>query len=211
MNKIKIRFKEFLGYLRFFLVKTDERSSIDFIFSNYGVRIYQNREEFERLVNIFRKLNPKIILEIGSYKGGSLYIFSRQKKELEMISIDYPMKSEKLKWLKYFIINKIPLETQKLHLLKKDSQKIETVQEVKNILNGKKIDFLFIDADHSYGGVKKDFELYSGLVRKGGVIAFHDIASSEGVIKFWNEIEKNYDSEEIISKNNPIGIGVIKK
>jgi predicted O-methyltransferase YrrM len=42
-------------------------------------------------------------------------------------------------------------------------------------LKDNKVDFLFIDADHSYEGVKKDFEMYSPLVRKGGIIAFHDI------------------------------------
>lgn len=37
-----------------------------------------------------------------------------------------------------------------------------------------KIDFLHIDADHSYEGVKKDFELYSKLVKKTGIISIHD-------------------------------------
>lgn len=37
-----------------------------------------------------------------------------------------------------------------------------------------KIDFLFIDADHSYEGVKLDFDLYSKLVKKTGIIALHD-------------------------------------
>jgi hypothetical protein len=37
-----------------------------------------------------------------------------------------------------------------------------------------KIDFLFIDGDHSYEGVKKDFDLYSTLLSKHGVIILHD-------------------------------------
>lgn len=37
-----------------------------------------------------------------------------------------------------------------------------------------KIDFLHIDADHSYEGVKKDFELYSKIVKKEGIISIHD-------------------------------------
>lgn len=36
------------------------------------------------------------------------------------------------------------------------------------------IDFLHIDADHSYEGVKKDFELYSKLMSDSGVITIHD-------------------------------------
>ena len=37
-----------------------------------------------------------------------------------------------------------------------------------------KIDFLFIDGDHSYEGVKSDFELYSKILTPGGLIVIHD-------------------------------------
>ncbi len=35
-------------------------------------------------------------------------------------------------------------------------------------------DLLFIDADHSEAGVRRDYEDYAPMVRSGGVIAFHD-------------------------------------
>jgi predicted O-methyltransferase YrrM len=38
----------------------------------------------------------------------------------------------------------------------------------------KAIDFLFIDGDHTYAGVKSDFELFQRWVKPEGVIAFHD-------------------------------------
>ena len=37
-----------------------------------------------------------------------------------------------------------------------------------------KIDLLHIDADHTFEGVKKDFELYSQRMNKGGIITIHD-------------------------------------
>jgi predicted O-methyltransferase YrrM len=37
------------------------------------------------------------------------------------------------------------------------------------------VDLIFIDGDHSYEGVKQDFEIYAPLVRSDGLIAFHDI------------------------------------
>lgn len=37
-----------------------------------------------------------------------------------------------------------------------------------------KIDVLFLDGDHSYEGVKKDFELYSTILSDNGIIIFHD-------------------------------------
>jgi predicted O-methyltransferase YrrM len=82
--------------------------------------------------------------------------------------------------------------------------------KIKKILADKKIDFLFIDADHSYEGVKRDFESYSQLVRKGGIIAIHDIAPSGWKIdKFWTEVKSHYKSIEIIEnyeKGNGIGV-----
>lgn len=205
--------KEFFDCIKTLIKKTDKNSSIDLIFSNSCMEIQQSREEFEELIKIFRDLNPKRMLEIGTYKGGSLYIFSRQIDNLNMISIDFPMVGERLKWLKTFLIKRIPLKNQKLWLLREDSHKKETLNHVKEILGNSKLDFLHIDADHSYRGVKKDFEMYSHLIRKGGIIAFHDIKSVKGVIRFWGEIKEKYKGEEILAKDkkNIIGIGIIKK
>jgi hypothetical protein len=40
------------------------------------------------------------------------------------------------------------------------------------------IDFIFIDGDHSYDGLRQDWEAWSGLVGAGGFIALHDSCSS---------------------------------
>jgi len=40
-----------------------------------------------------------------------------------------------------------------------------------------KIDVLFIDGDHSYEGVKLDFELYSKIMSPNGIILIHDTDS----------------------------------
>jgi hypothetical protein len=37
------------------------------------------------------------------------------------------------------------------------------------------IDLLFIDANHEYAAVLRDFEDWSPFVKQGGVIAFHDV------------------------------------
>jgi hypothetical protein len=54
-------------------------------------------------------------------------------------------------------------------------------------LRGRRIDLLFIDADHRYQGVRRDFELYSPLCRTWWVIGFHDIVDHKhdvGVDRF---------------------------
>jgi len=51
------------------------------------------------------------------------------------------------------------------------------------------------------------------LVRKGGIIAFHDIVPSgyPTVYKFWNEVKEKYEYLEIIKNRNQncYGIGII--
>ena len=42
------------------------------------------------------------------------------------------------------------------------------------VLQDIKIDYLHIDAGHSYENVKEDFELYSGIMSPNGIISIHD-------------------------------------
>lgn len=51
-------------------------------------------------------------------------------------------------------------------------------------------DLLFVDADHSFDGVKLDHETYGPLVRPGGVIAFHDSLERKGYaeVEVWRYV-----------------------
>lgn len=75
-----------------------------------------------------------------------------------------------------------------------DSKSLATVELLKNKLNGQLIDLLFIDDGHRYQEVKRDYELYSPLVKN--MIVLHDIMPfHEGVSKFWNElVEKDRET-----------------
>lgn len=57
------------------------------------------------------------------------------------------------------------------------------------------IDFLFIDGDHSYEGVKTDFELYSTLLSDRGIIAIHDTDKEyEKALIISEDAKKDYHS-----------------
>ncbi len=86
---------------------------------------------------------------------------------------------------------------------------------VSKFLNGRKLDLLFVDGDHSYTGVRADFEVYAPFVRPGGVVAFHDIAVQplpNEVARFWDEIKPRYRHKEILHSRakDAMGIGVIE-
>lgn len=50
------------------------------------------------------------------------------------------------------------------------------------------LDVLFIDGDHSYEGVKGDYERHINSMKDGGVIFFHDTCSVPDVGRFMKEI-----------------------
>jgi hypothetical protein len=57
--------------------------------------------------------------------------------------------------------------------------------------------------------VKRHFDFYGGLVRKEGIIAFHDVVlglpqTVGGVPKFWREIKSKFKNIEIV-KNRKRG------
>lgn len=66
-----------------------------------------------------------------------------------------------------------------------DSHQYETVDKVKKMLCGKKADVIFIDGDHEYWSVKRDYELFAPLAKS--VIVLHDIIHYQySVAVFWN-------------------------
>ena len=52
-----------------------------------------------------------------------------------------------------------------------------------------KIDYLHIDADHTYDGCKLDFDLYSTIMNENGIISIHDTDS-----RYWDTFE-TYEDE----------------
>ena len=92
---------------------------------------------------------------------------------------------------------KLPLGIHKNRLLK--------------ILNGRLLDFTFVDGAHHYDGVKKDWLQYSPLVKSEGIVAFHDIVSPNPnsgveVYRLWRELNKDYPCKSCIVE---WGIGIV--
>ncbi len=183
-------------------------------------KVPQHPEELGWLLDQVKKLNPKIILEIGVQNGGtSICWLDILPDDGLLIGVDIIQKRPHMEGLD---------ENYKFKFILKDSNSTNCYNKVINILVNKYIDFLFIDGSHDYYQIKKDYELYKHLVRSGGIIAFHDIYMqpknisidqlnlSDGwngsVTRFWKELllENKVKTDEFqADKDFNIGIGVI--
>ena len=175
----------------------------------------QVQEELDEVLK--RIVGRKLILEIGTARGGTLYPFLKNAdNDAEIITIDLPngkfggekgMQDEQVmqSWKK---------NGQTLHVIRGDSTSQKVVGKITAHLQGRKFDFVFIDGDHTYSVVKSDYLTYREFTN--GIMVFHDIVEHKdnidvGVKRFWDEITAN---EKIEIIHDPAqgwaGIGIIE-
>ena len=162
------------------------------------------KEDLHVLLPEVARIEPKIILETGTWKGRSADLFQKAFHPELLITMDSSPRFEDTvdpQMLNHFLM----YET--------DSHSEDAFNRVGGLLGGRPVDFLFIDGDHSYEGVKKDWDMYKPLVREGGIIALHDVLyhadKTEEVDVFWQEIKWNHTHKEIMVGERSTGIGVI--
>lgn len=170
----------------------------------------QKPEELAEFLGMVADLNPEVIVEIGVHAGGTLYAWKRVGPNPTVIGIDMlpggPMPIYQ---------NGEPRNEHGATVIVGNSHDQPTWEALAEALDGQWIDCLFIDGDHSYEGVRQDYEMYRQLVRPGGLIGFHDIVTHRyalgcEVVKLWTEI-KNQSAVEIVSSEGDSwgGIGVL--
>ena len=187
--------------------KYEIQNIIDQSYKNF--QIQQKEEEWRFFLNMLNDTEERYdyILEIGAFWGGSAEVFANFCKKMISVDIDPP------KFHDYTITG-----CDEYKYIQGNSHLKETLKKVKKELDKNKIDVLFIDGDHLYESVKKDFNAYLPLVKKGGIIGFHDIINPStwrvkgkvvGTSKFWKEIKDKYKSTRFVYEKHKWGIGVL--
>ena len=195
-------------------------------YQGYGyykrLRPFQVPWEYERLVQFAVEIKPAVVVEIGTADGGTLLAWCRLAGQT-VVSVDQPLNldnwgyaPERQKLYRELCHDRPEL---KLHLLFGDSHVEGTKKLAQGCLRGRPVDLLFIDGDHSYAGVRRDYELWKDLVRPGGYIVLHDIlphtnahVHKSEVDRLWNEIKPGANGREFVAdrKQGWAGIGVLQ-
>jgi predicted O-methyltransferase YrrM len=186
-----------------------------------GISLRQDPNEFFQLTQHVLKLQANTFVEIGTCGGGSLWMLSQYLPlEATIVSIDLPGAAwgkQASKPKKELVAELLTTQGRKVHLVEMDSHEKSTADYLRQLLEGKAIDFLFIDGDHSWEGVLSDWRMYHHMVRSGGMIAFHDIVQSKKtravkVWALWDVLKTIFKNVELVSHNvKGYGIGVLWK
>jgi len=167
--------------------------------------------EIENLQLEVANHNPKIIMEIGTARGGTLARWFELPSSEIIFSIDYPTGPhgghgfEERVYVISDALEQANLHNKQFFAINGNSQDNYLIGRVRELLNGRKVDFLFIDGDHSYEGSKNDFNVYKEFLHENSIVAFHDVIASEYhaewncfVSTLWTDLSQKYESKEFI-------------
>ncbi len=155
----------------------------------------QDGWEMWQMLRAVAALKPEVIVEIGCDRGGFLQTLTALFPTATIIGIESVEREELYPY----------------RIIYGDSGDPGTVHRLNAAIRPRPIDFLFIDGDHHYEAVKRDFELYSPFVRKGGIVGFHDINSRgiDGVEcgRFFEQLP--HKSERFQKDDSSPGTGIV--
>jgi predicted O-methyltransferase YrrM len=182
----------------------------------------QRTWELASLIAIVRRLRPRTVLEIGTFRGGTLACWAQAAApDARLLCIDRLEPAFGIVEAEAHAaqLRRLVLPGQQLTFLPLDSQLESTAAAVKHELAGATVDFLWIDGDHRDAAVRRDFALYGPLVSDRGIIAFHDIHPDPSMPdnqshRLWGEIKRSHTVREFIDQDHRggagMGIGVLQ-
>lgn len=129
----------------------------------------------------------KNIFEFGTYRGQTACGLASIAEDVIVWTLNLPAEADP-RYMTYIaqLIKDSPYK-ERIRQVFGDSQTFDTAPFAQ------KMDFIFIDADHSYEAVKSDTEKALLMLRRGGIIVWHDYAAkSPGVYRFIQEFSQSF-------------------
>lgn len=134
--------------------------------------------QYYRYLNgLVRELAPKRVLELGTDIGSSALFM--------MLALPPDSSLTTVEWSEYPRRSLIPfLEDRRLRVVHGDDLDL-------GIYKGdvpREIDLLYIDTEHTYEQVSKEWALYQQFLTPEAIVVVDDIHLNEGMERFWREI-----------------------
>ena len=155
---------------------------------------------WESLTCYIRHYNFRLGAEIGVSDGVNLQNLLSLNPELKMYGVDsYESEGNELERYDEGIYEGRTKEKMVKHMEKIESKYAPRLRmlymdtrEASEFIPNEHLDFVFLDADHSYEGVMRDIELWGPKVKKNGLMMGHDLnwgsvarAVGENFDNFW--------------------------
>lgn len=171
-------------------------------------QMLQYEPEFSAFLDVVRELDVRSYLEIGSKFGGTLWrVGMAMPKGSRCVFVDLERSSETASWKSTNgVMRRLTSEGRSCKAIWGDSTSEHTIRSARAL---GPYDAVFIDANHFYNYVSKDWENYSPMATK--FVAFHDIRNKKcEVPRFWGELRERHEHREITldpaGRFNGIGI-----
>lgn len=121
---------------------------------------------------LVRELHPRTVAEIGSKRGGWMYCMAPTfAPHARLVMIDIAPLPQNSK-----AVSELRAEEYDVSLVTADSHQQSTADALRASLGGgRPLDLLHIDGDHGAESFLRDWELYSPMVRSGGLVVVHDV------------------------------------
>lgn len=168
----------------------------------------QRVDELAEVVSVVAAVDPKVIVEIGCDAGGTLFCWRQLCEAVYGITLadNSPATGGQL----------YPLVDHGASVLIGDSHDPAALRWLRDQLDGRPIDVLHIDGDHSYRGAVGDLLWYAPLVRDGGLVLLHDAVnwhdSRVEMTHLWEQFTSAGRGRLIKSeRSRPVGFGVLRK
>lgn len=171
-----------------------------------GLFLQQDPEEYAAFVHFMATKVPPadLSLEIGIASGGQTKFLRDYWESRKTIVVDLGQHEVFPQWkrIKPNVNSDIVLEVI-------DDSHAPRVREQLLPYAGR-VDFAFVDGDHSYRGLRKDIFLTKELLKVGGIMALHDTAAVGDLKRIFDELLYSKDFKLLRNFQNRFGISVWK-
>lgn len=174
---------------------------------------------------LIRQLQPNRVLVMGSRYGFvpavcALACKENNKGVVDFVDAGFDITSPQdvnRHWggMGFWKKNDVTKHFAKFKLNKQIKFYLLTSQAFKKKYPHRKWDYVYLDGDHSYHGVKQDFNNFWPQLKSGGYLGLHDINIKKqggfnyGVIRLWQELNKK--GLNCLSFPGKYGLGLVKK